>query len=101
MFTVNSLVNLVFTTLTENSTASRLQESLFTILGVCNFISKLLGIARHFGLFARVSLMLTNHDTLAGEVKLNIVQVLVLVQTDLDSTIASADALHVVLFEGD
>ena len=45
--------------------------------------------------------MLSNHDSLGGEVQLDVVEVLVLVEADLNSAGTCADALHVVLVESD
>ena len=96
-----SLVNLVFAALTENATAGALQERLLAILGVRDLLSELLGLAGHRRFLIGVGSVLTYHDSLRGEVQRDVIEVLVLVETDLDSASSSADALHVVLVESD
>ena len=90
---------MVLAALTEYSTICCRQELLLTILRVCDLRGKLLRRSSHLRLFARVGHMLANHDSTASEVELDVVQVLVLVQTDLDSSIASAYTFHIVLLE--
>jgi len=91
---------LVFAALTENSTTCRLQESLLTVLCICDLFGMLSGLACHCGTLARITLVLLYHDAFASKVELDIIQILVLVQTDLNSTVSSADSFHIILFEG-
>ena len=71
------------------------------IASVRDFVGKLLGRACQIRLLAWIVIILGNRDALLLEGKLNGIQVLLRVESDLNSTCASADALHVVFIEGD
>ena len=95
----SSLAHLVISTLSENTTPSRLEEGLLCLFCVCDLIGELSWSARKRGLFSRVLRELVDFNSLTGEVQLDVVEVLSLVETDLDAASTSADALHVVLVE--
>lgn len=96
-----SLVDLIFTALTKDAATSGLQELLLTVLRVGNLFGELLGWACHGWLLTRVTFMSFNHDTLGCEVQLDVIQVLVLVESDLDATSTAAHTFHVVFIERD
>ena len=95
----SSLVHLVFTTLSEDSAAGRLEEGLLAVLSVRNLIGELLRRARHCRPLVRVLRELVDTDTLAGESHGDIIQVFALIEANLDTASARADAFHVVLVE--
>lgn len=90
---------MIIPTLPENTTARRLEEGLLCFFCVCDFVGGLLWVARKRGLFPCVLRELVDFDSLTGEVQLDVLKTLSLVETDLDAPSTNTDALHVVLVE--
>ena len=96
-----SLVDLIRTALTKDAATCGRQELLLAVLSVGNLLGELLRWACHCRLFARVPRKLVHHNALLGEVQLNVIQVLILVKSDLDATCTATCTLHVVFIERD
>jgi len=78
----------------------RLQEALLFIMVVCDFAALLSWDARDDWALSGVLRVLGHADALLQEVEFHLLDVLAVVQTDLDATSATANALHIVLFNG-
>ena len=89
------------TALTKDAATCGRQELLLAVLSVGNLLGKLLRWASHVWLLTRVALELVYHDAFRGKVQLDVIQVFILVKSDLDATSTAADTLHVVFIERD
>lgn len=96
-----SLINLVIASLTKDAATCGLQERLLAVLSVRDLLRELFGRTCHSWLLARVASMFVHHHALLCEVELDVIQVLVLVETDLDAASSPAYTLHVVFIECD
>jgi hypothetical protein len=70
---------------------------LFRKCGVCDFLGVLFGASSHNGLLPRVLLEFGDFEAETHEVHFNFLNGLALVQTNLNATIARADAADVIL----
>lgn len=95
------MIDLVITALAKDAAACARQELLFAVLRVGDFLCKLLRWASHIWLLTWISGILVHHDSLLGEIQLDVIQVLVLVETDLDAASTTAHALHIVFIQCD
>ena len=96
-----SLIDLIRTALTKDAATSGRQELLLAVLSIGNLFGKLLRWASHVWLLTRVAGELVHHDALRSEVQLDVIQVFILVKSDLDATSAAAGTLHIVFIERD
>jgi len=96
-----SLIDLIRTALSKDAATRGRQELLLAVLSVGNLLGKLLRWACHCRFLPWVCIELVHHNALLSEVQLNVIQVLILVKSDLDATCTAADALHVVFIERD
>ncbi len=90
---------MVATSLTENASVSCRQEALLALLRIRDFLSELFGRACHLGLLAMVWTVLLRRNALLGKGQRDVLQILVLVQSDLDATRAFADTAEVILVQ--
>ncbi len=90
---------MVATSLTKNASVSCRQEALLALLRICDFLGELFGRACHLGLLAMVWTVLLRRNAFLGKGKLDSLQILVSVQSDLDTTRAFADTAEVVLVQ--
>ena len=95
------MIDLVISALAKDAATCSRQELLLAILRVCDFLCELFWWPGHIWLLTWVSGELVHHNPLLSEIQLDVVQVLVLVQTNLDATSATAHTLHIVFVQCD
>ena len=72
---------------------------MLTLTGISDLFREFFWWTSHRRLLARVRLKLSYRDPLLGESELNILETLLCVKSDLDTTCAFADSLHVIFVE--